>query len=52
MENGNILIGAGDGTVDMVQEKKVNLREPHSIAYKLPSQPELLVVSKSINANT
>ncbi|KAI4470193.1 wd-40 repeat protein [Holotrichia oblita] len=44
MECGNIIIGAGDGTVDMVAEKKVNLREPHSIAYKLPSIPELLVL--------
>lgn len=42
-----MLIGAGDGTIDLVEEKKVQVPEAPSIAFKLPSIPSLKVVSFS-----
>lgn len=45
---GTMLIGAGDGTIDLVEEKKVQIKDPPSIAFKLPSIPSLKVVSKRL----
>lgn len=42
---GIMLIGAGDGEINLVEEKKVHIKEPPSIAFKLPSIPSLKVVS-------
>lgn len=42
---GTMLIGAGDGTVELVEERKVHVKEAPSVAFKLPSIPSLYVVS-------
>lgn len=44
---GIMLIGAGDGEINLVEEKKIQIKEPPSIAFKLPSVPSLKVVSSS-----
>lgn len=45
LHNGTILIGAGDGTLDLVKEKKYTLTEEEKLCLiKIPSTPELLVV--------
>lgn len=40
-----MLIGAGDGEINLVEEKKVHVKEAVSVAFKLPSIPALKVVS-------
>lgn len=42
-----LLIGAGDGTVELVEQTQAIVKEPSSIAFKLPSIPALKVVSVS-----
>ncbi|XP_018331120.1 cilia- and flagella-associated protein 52 [Agrilus planipennis] len=49
--SGKLLIGAGDGSVDLVEEKQKDCKEKEvSVAFKLPSSPVLRIL-KSTNVN-
>lgn len=39
-----MLIGAGNGEINLVEEQKVHVKNSPSVAFKLPSTPSLKVV--------
>ncbi|XP_022914302.2 cilia- and flagella-associated protein 52 [Onthophagus taurus] len=42
-----LLIGGGDGTIDIVQERRVHIKPAKTVAYKLCSTPELFVLKST-----